>query len=84
MMKNQYSLFLKQGNNPSSGGSTNAEREQKMLDASMENLSQRLADLRGSISSMITKIETDPTLNWPSFLNSLALIRHVQIFKHNF
>jgi len=44
------------------------------LDASMENLSQRLADLRGSISSMITKIETDPTLNWPSFLNSLALI----------
>merc|ERR1712088_488723 len=40
----------------------------------MENLSQRLADLRGSISSMINKIETDPHLNWPSFLNSLALI----------
>ena len=40
----------------------------------MENLLQRLTDLRGSISSMIMKVETDPTLNWPSFLNSLALI----------
>jgi len=49
-------------------------REQKMLDSSMENLSLRLTDLRGSLSSMITKLETDPNHNWPSFLNSLALI----------
>jgi len=59
-----------QGNNQQSA----AEREQKMLDSSMENLSQRLTDLRGSISQMIAKVENDPHLNWPSFLNSLALI----------
>ena len=53
---------------------TAVDREQKMLDSSMENLSQRLTDLRSSILSMINKVETDPHLNWPSFLNSLALI----------
>ena len=58
-------------NNPQQ---SNAEREQKMLDNSMENLLTRLTDLRRSMASMINKIETDPTLNWPSFLNSLALI----------
>jgi len=56
------------------GGSSSQEREQKMLESSMENLLTRLNDLKGSISSMIMKVETDPTLNWPSFLNSLALI----------
>ncbi len=60
------------------GGQSNpnatAEREQKVLDASMDNLSQRLTDLRGSIVSLINKVENDPNLNWPSFLNSLALI----------
>lgn len=64
-------------NNPQQqqqNAASSAEREQKMLDSSMENLLQRLTDLRGSLLSMITKIETDPTLNWPSFLNSLALI----------
>ena len=58
-------------NNQQAGSS--AEREQKMLDSSMENLLGRLTDLRTSLTSLIQKIETDPNLNWPSFLNSLAL-----------
>jgi len=61
-------------NNQGNSQQSAAEREQKMLDSSMENLSQRLTDLRGSISQMIAKVENDPHLNWPSFLNSLALI----------
>jgi len=60
-------------NNPQQAGSSNAEREQKMLDSSMENLSGRLSDPRNSLTSLIYKIENDPNLNWPSFLNSLAL-----------
>ena len=60
-------------NNAQSSGSSTAEREQKMLDSSMENLSGRLNDLRNSLTSLIHKIENDPNLNWPSFLNSLAL-----------
>lgn len=51
-----------------------AEREQKMLDTSMENISTRLTDLRGTLTNLIHKVEHDPTLNWPSFLNSFALI----------
>ena len=60
-------------NNPQQSGSSSAEREQKMLDSSMENLSRRLSDLRNSLTSLVYKIENDPNLNWPSFLNSLAL-----------
>jgi Mediator of RNA polymerase II transcription complex subunit 8 len=34
----------------------------------------RLTDVRTSISGLITKLETDPHLNWHSFLDSYALI----------
>ena len=46
-------------NNPQQSGSSSAEREQKMLDSSMENLSRRLSDLRNSLTSLIFKIEND-------------------------
>jgi mediator of RNA polymerase II transcription subunit 8 len=58
-----------QGNAPAA-----AEREQKSLESSMDNLSQRLTTLRGSITSLIAKVENDPNLNWASFLDSFALI----------
>lgn len=61
-------------NNPQQGGSASAEREQKMLESSMENLLQRLNSLRGSLNGLIEKVERDPTLNWPKFLDSFAEI----------
>ncbi len=58
-------------NNP---GNAAAEREQKMLESSMENLSNRLTDVRNSLTSLIAKVENDPNLNWSSFLDSFAMI----------
>ena len=55
-------------------GAAAAEREQKMLESSMENPLQRLTSLKGSLNSLIAKVETDPTLNWPKFLDSFAEI----------
>jgi hypothetical protein len=51
-----------------------AEREQKMLDASTDALLIRMNDVRTSITGLIAKLENDPRLNWPSFLDSYALI----------
>ena len=45
-----------------------------MLDAASENLLGRLSDVRGTLGSLITKMETDPRLNWHSFLDSQALL----------
>jgi len=69
------------GATPTSGASSNnstqaaaADREQKMLEAATENMLSRLADVRASITSLIAKLENDPFLNWPSFLDSYALV----------
>ena len=59
---------------PNAGNNAAAEREQKMLESSMENLSTRLTEVRNSLTALIVKVETDPTLNWSSFLDSFALI----------
>jgi len=37
-------------------------------------LSGRLTDLKSALGQLILKLETDPTLNWHSFLDSYALI----------
>lgn len=51
-----------------------ADREQKMLEAATEGMLSRIADIKASIASLITKLENDPYLNWPSFLDSYALV----------
>lgn len=50
------------------------EREQKQLEAATEALGGRVADVKASLGQLIRKMETDPTLNWHSFLDSYALI----------
>ena len=50
------------------------EREAKQMEAATEALSGRLAELKSSAGQLILKLETDQTLNWPSFLDSYALI----------
>ena len=54
-------------NNPQQGGSASAEREQKMLESSMENLLQRLNSLRGSLNGLIEKVERDPTVRFKHY-----------------
>lgn len=50
------------------------EREQKMLESSLDNVHSRLGDVRTTLGSLITKLEADPRLNWHSFLDSQALL----------
>ena len=51
-----------------------SEREAKQLEAATEALGGRVADVKSSLGQLIRKMETDPTLNWHSFLDSYALI----------
>ena len=51
-----------------------SEREAKQMEAASEAISGRLAELKSSAGQLILKLETDPSLNWPSFLDSYALI----------
>ena len=45
-----------------------ADREQKMLEAATEGMLSRIADIKASIASLITKLENDPYLNWDEFI----------------
>lgn len=56
------------------GGNASAEREQKLLDDATASLSSRIQELKSSIAGLIAKLETDPHLNWPSFLDSYGVI----------
>ena len=68
-------------NNPQQGGSASAEREQKMLESSMENLLQRLNSLRGSLNGLIEKVERDPTVR--VFISWFVSIQEPTIVPHN-
>ena len=50
------------------------EREAKQLEAATDALSGRLSEIKSSANQLIMKLETDHTLNWPSFLDNYALI----------
>nr|SVE93387.1 EOG090X0JK2 [Moina brachiata] len=51
------------------------QREERQLEAALEALLQRMNDLKASIHSLIVKIEIEhATLNWPSVLDSYAVI----------
>ena len=39
-------------------GAASAEREQKMLESSVENLLQRLSSLRNSLTTLVAKVES--------------------------
>jgi len=51
-----------------------SEREQKQLEAGTEALSGRVTDLKKSLGQLILKLETDPNLNWHSFLDNYGII----------
>ena len=51
-----------------------SEREAKQLETATDALAGRVTDLKSSLGQLILKLETDPTLNWQSFLDSYALI----------
>lgn len=51
-----------------------SEREQKQLEAGAEALSNRFTEVRSAMGKLILKVETDPHMNWHSFLDSYALI----------
>jgi len=51
-----------------------SEREAKQLEAATEALGGRVTDIKSALGQLILKLETDPTLNWHSFLDSYALI----------
>ncbi|KAH8035105.1 hypothetical protein HPB51_004346 [Rhipicephalus microplus] len=51
------------------------EREEKALDVALDAMISRTQDLKNSIASFIIKLETEyETLQWPSVLNSFALL----------
>lgn len=51
------------------------QREEKLLESAIEATLQRINDLKASIRSLIFKLEFEHnTLNWPSVLDSFALI----------
>lgn len=57
------------------------QREEKQMDATIDAVLNRLADIRRSIVALIMKIEIEhQTINWPAFLDNFALISsHVSI-----
>lgn len=57
------------------------QREEKQLENSLDNIMQRVNDLKSSIAAMIMKIENEyETINWPTFLDNFALLSgHVSI-----
>ncbi|XP_059087970.1 mediator of RNA polymerase II transcription subunit 8-like [Tigriopus californicus] len=59
---------------PATAGHASVEREQKLLDDATASLATRLQELKGSIAGLIGKLENDPHLNWPSFLDSYGVI----------
>lgn len=60
--------------NPSAASTASSDREQKALDASTEALLARVNEVKQTVAGLIAKLETDPRLNWPSFLDSYALV----------
>ncbi|KAL1437757.1 hypothetical protein MTO96_048618 [Rhipicephalus appendiculatus] len=51
------------------------EREEKALDVALDAMISRTQDLKNSIAGFIIKLETEyETLQWPSVLNSFALL----------
>jgi len=50
------------------------QREEKLLESALETVSQRINDLKSSIHSLINKLQDDPNVNWPSVLDSFAVI----------
>ncbi|KAK9889803.1 hypothetical protein WA026_007175 [Henosepilachna vigintioctopunctata] len=51
------------------------QREEKQLEFALDNIIQRVNDLKTSIASMIMKVENEyENLNWPNFLDNYALI----------
>ena len=57
------------------------QRDEKILDASLEAILIRVNDLKTAIAAMIYKLEHEyETLNWPNFLDNFALLSgHVSI-----
>eukprot|EP00096_Caligus_rogercresseyi_P014841 TRINITY_DN7321_c0_g1_i1.p1 TRINITY_DN7321_c0_g1~~TRINITY_DN7321_c0_g1_i1.p1 ORF type:complete len:249 (+),score=100.52 TRINITY_DN7321_c0_g1_i1:70-816(+) len=58
----------------SGAGGSIGDREQKLLESATDGLLIKLNEIKGSVASLIRKLETDPTLNWESFLDSYALV----------
>lgn len=51
------------------------QREEKILDAALESILQRINDLKVSIRALLFKLEKEyTTLQWPSVLDSFAVI----------
>ena len=58
------------------------QREEKQLEAALDSLLQRIGDLKMSIQSLIMKLECDSRLNWPSVLDSYAVISGQVLFVY--
>ena len=51
------------------------QREEKLLESALEATLQRLNDVKASIRALLAKLEYEhAVLNWPSVLDSFALI----------
>ena len=56
-------------------------REEKQLEMLLDAVLNRLNDLKKAVGSMLRKIETDDSINWPTFLDNFALISsHVGVY----
>ena len=60
------------------------QREEKLLESALDAISQRINDLKSSIHSLISKLQEDPNVNWPSVLDSFALISGQVFFDFSF
>ena len=56
------------------------QREEKMLEAALDAILQRINELKASTRSLIHKLEVDPTVSWPSVLDSFAVISGQVLF----
>lgn len=49
------------------------DREEKALETVIDTLIQRLSDLKNALQLFITRIETDPSCSWPTFIENFVV-----------
>ena len=50
------------------------QREEKNLEACVDTLLQRISEIKMSMQNLLRKMDLDPEIQWPSVLDSYALL----------
>ena len=58
------------------------QREERVMDASLDAILQRVVDIKGSLQELLVKTEREGEHgDWPSYLNSFSVIS-AQVWSH--